>query len=975
MKKIAIFICLIYLAGCGKGGGRQGAPIIDLSAAALAFTSVSCGSNPSSQTFEITNAGKRTLTWSVSNLPAWLVLTPDGGTAPSTVTAQVNAADLACGQTYSQTIEIVAQGASNTPVSFTVTLTIPAAVPAIGIDPITQKVTFTASTCGGVATSADPSFKVLNTGSGSFNWGATAAASWIQFAPLSGSAGTSVTVQDIDTSNLPCGQTSSGVITIASDGVENSPVSVAVEVVVPSAASITPSTTALGFFATGCKKSPDPLEFTIQNTGQTPLGWSAALTYTDGTGWASVDITGGSVAAGATSGAITVTVDPSGLTCGQGYAATLTLTGTSGGNNVTLIRSKTILIGLSNPIAWKHQNPKSTSYPINDVTFSKEGVAWAVGNDGTLLRSPQDSPDYGNNWIPVVSGTAENLHGIHFINSAEGWIVGDGGTILHSDNAGATWVLEVGDPDPITENLQSVYFLDVSNGWAVGDGGTIAYRGSDGKWIRKASGVSDQFTHIFMNDAAHGWITAKHPNKPLFWTDSNWTGSQDGSIPPLIPQTSPTVGELYSIFFLPKDPNSPFPNRLEGWAVGVNGLILHIYSDTGLETWTTEAVASGTPSTLLDLFMSTPSLGWAIGGDDNTNVGVILRWNGATWSPVTFNAGDPTLPSPQYMRGVSSNNGNGVAVGSLGMVFTTQNGTDWGKVSGPSVSNLKSVGFALDGVNGWAVGEAGTVLSTSNGGTSWVKNSLTGNFTGLSVVTATDVWAVNDTTRQIYHYSSGSWGLNTTLSGSGGLKGVHFVNATNGWAVGGIDVGGGVNRHVYYYNGTSWSAQTNFCDASVGAGTMNGVYFLDASRGWMVGTSGWTARTTDGGANWACTQATPTSTTWNAVHFVTASTGWAVGNSGRIYRTTDGGATWSPQTSTTTSALFAVRFSDANNGWVVGAAGMVLYTQNGGSTWTRQSQVGTNQNLNGLYFAPGGLEGWTVGASATLLHTVSGGVN
>lgn len=970
MKKIAIFICLIYLAGCGKGGGRQGAPIIDLSAAALAFTSVSCGSNPSSQTFEITNAGKRTLTWSVSNLPAWLVLTPDGGTAPSTVTAQVNAADLACGQTYSQTIEIVAQGASNTPVSFTVTLTIPASTPpspAIGV--AANTLTFTASTCGGVATSADPSFKVLNTGSGSFNWGATAAASWIQFAPLSGSAGTSVTVQDIDTSNLPCGQTSSGVITIASDGVENSPVSVAVEVVVPSAASITPSTTALGFFATGCKKSPDPLEFTIQNTGQTPLGWSAALTYTDGTGWASVDITGGSVAAGATSGAITVTVDPSGLTCGQGYAATLTLTGASGGNNVTLIQSKTIQIGLSNPIAWKHQNPKPTSYPINDVTFSEKGVAWAVGDGGTVFRSPPDSPDYGNNWISVVSRTSVSLRGIRFISALEGWIVGDSGTILHSNDGGATWEAETSST---TQHLQSVYFLDASHGWAVGNAGTILYRSSNGSWAATATSGSkpDQLTHIFMNDAMHGWITVDNSNEPILWTDDNWTG--------IIPQDPKTAGKLYSVFFLPKDPNSPFPDRLEGWAVGAaddltgNGSILHIYSDTGLSPWTTESVASGTTSTLLDLFISSPNLGWAIGGDDITAAGTVLRWNGAAWSPVAFNTGSPTLPSPRYMRGVASQSGNGVAVGLSGMVFTTANGTDWGNVSGPSIANLTGVSFALDRVNGWAVGASGTVLSTSNGGTSWVKDSgVAGDFNGVSVVSATDVWAVTNT-RGIYRYNNGSWGLNTTLASSGSLKGVHFVNATNGWAVGRV-VNGATTRQVYYYNGTSWSAQTTACIPA--AATMNSVYFLDASRGWMVGTSGWTARTTDGGANWACTQATPASTTWNAVHFVTASTGWAVGNSGRIYRTTDGGATWSPQTSTTTSALFAVRFSDANNGWVVGAAGMVLYTQNGGSTWTRQSQVGTNQDLNGLYFAPGGLEGWTVGASATLLHTVSGGVN
>jgi photosystem II stability/assembly factor-like uncharacterized protein len=950
--------------------------------AELSFTSASCGSNPASQTFEIANAGEGTLTWSASNLPAWLILTPDTGTAPNTVTAQVDAASLNCGEAYSQTISIAATGADNTPVSVAVTLTIPAAAPSpapiIGIDPPGMKLTFETSGCGAIATSASPIFEILNSGTGSFNWSANTAESWIQFSPLSGNDGSTVTVQDIDTANLPCGTTSSGTITITSAEAGNSPQSVTVEVKdIPSEARIIPSTTGLGFFATTCKGSMDPQSFTIENNGGTPLGWSAAVTYAGSTGWLSIDIASGTVAAGATSPSITVTVDASTLDCGQGHSATITLTGTSGGSNASPVQSRTIEIGLSNPVAWEHQNPKSTSYPINDVTFSEEGVAWAVGDGGTILRSPPDSPDYGNNWIPVISGTSANLRGIHFVNPLEGWIVGDSGTILHSMNGGATWEVEVGDPIPITQNLHSVHFLDALHGWAVGDAGIIIFRNSnDGTWAATAASGSKsyQFTRIFMNDAEHGWITANDLNEPLFWTNNNWGG--------LIPQDKKTASQLYSIFFLPKDPNSPFPDRLEGWAVGENGSILHIYSDTGLDPWKTETVASGTTFKLFDIFMLNPNLGWAVGGNEAdfpTLPGTILRWDGSTWSPVAFNGGDATLPAPKVFMTVSSSDGKGVAGGIYGMVFTSSNGTDWGNVSGPSVNDLTSVGFALDGVNGWAVG-TGTVLSTSDGGVSWVKDPMvSGTFNSVSVVSATDAWAVTNT-RQIYRYSSGSWNLNTTLTGSGSLKGTHFVNATNGWAVGRVT--NGADRHVYYYNGTNWSAQTNFCDASVGAGTMNDVYFLDASRGWTVGNSRWIGRTTDGGTTWSCVQVTgsfPSNWDWNAVHFVNASTGWAVGNSGKIYRTDNGGATWVKQTSSITSHLFDVHFSDVNNGWVIGAAdstgAVILYTQNGGSTWTRQSLVGTNQSLKDVYFTPGGLEGWAVGNNGVILHTLSGGVN
>lgn len=1076
---------MILLAGCGRGSHQASPsplpPSLHLGAAGLSFTGISCGSNPASQTFEITNAGEGTLTWSVSNVPSWLLLTPSSGTAPTTVAAQVDTAGLSCGQSYSQTIHIEASGAGNTPVDVTVSLTIPP-LPVITTDPSkitfaastcggvatsaspsfiitaaessfhwsaaadppwihfaptsgaagatvtlenidtstlpcgatssgtitissdntgvspssvtvdvvvpprpaiitsTLKVTFTAVTCGGSATSGSPSFTISSDGNGSFNWSGAASKPWIQFAPTSGTDGSTVTVANIDTSTLPCGAVSSGTIAISSTEAGNSPQSITVEVTIPAAATMNPSASVLGFFATACKVSPDPQPFTIQNNGGSPLGWSAAVTYTgQASGWLALDISSGTVAAGATSATITVTPDASGLTCGLGHSATITLTATAGGSNASPVPSKTIEVGLSNPMAWAHQNPKPTSYPINDVTFSELGVAWAAGDGGTLFRSPPDSPDYGNNWIPVVSGTGANLRGIYFVSALEGWVVGDSGTILHSTDGGATWTADT--TSPTSQHLQSVYFLDASHGWAVGNAGTVLYRDSSATWTATAASGSkpSQFTHIFMNDATHGWITVKNSNESLLWTDNNWST--------MTPQDQKSAADLYSVFFLPKDPNSVLPNRLDGWAVGApdkvsgHGSILHLYSDTGVEPWTTELVDSGTTFPLLDLFISGPNLGWAVGGDEGnppTLPGTILRWDGSTWSPVSFNVGDATLPSPKVFKAIASNSGNGVAVGIFGMAFTSSNGSDWGNVSGPSINNLTSVGFALDGVNGWAVGAGGTVLSTSTGGTDWVKESgVAGNFTGLSVVSATNAWAVNDT-RQIYHYSSGSWGLQATLAGSGNLKGVYFADAANGWAVGKIT--NGTVKQVYYYNGTSWSAQsTATCvppnsplPATV---TMNGVYFLDASKGWMVGTSGWTARTIDGGVTWSCTQTNPTSNTWNAVHFVSASTGWAVGSSGRIYRTTDGGATWASQASSTGSNLFAVHFSDATHGWAVGAAGVVVSTLNGGSNWTPQSSVGTNQSLTGLYFAPNGLEGWAVGANGVILHTVSGGTN
>ncbi|TAK08056.1 MAG: hypothetical protein EPO39_05250, partial [Candidatus Manganitrophaceae bacterium] len=409
MKKIVLLICLIYLTGCGGDGDpryqqvpstqtppppQPMPPVIQLNTTGLSFASTSCGSNPASQTVEIANGGEGTLTWTAANLPSWLMLTPPSGTAPITVTAQIDTNGLSCGQTLSQTINIEASGASNTPMALIVTLSIPSPppppppVPAIVTDKL--KVSFTAATCGGTATSGSPSFTISSDGNGSFSWSGATAQSWIQFAPPNGTDGATVTVADIDTSNLPCGTTSSGTITITSAEAGNSPQSVTVEVIVPSAATINPSTASLGFFAPSCKVSPDPQQFMIQNDGETPLGWSAAVTYNGASGWLSLDISSGIVAAQGTSGNITVTVDASTLACGQGYSATLTLTAISGGSTASPIAPKPIHVGFSHSRSWEHQNPQPVGSRLGGVSFSEPGIAWAVGNAGMILRSVDD---------------------------------------------------------------------------------------------------------------------------------------------------------------------------------------------------------------------------------------------------------------------------------------------------------------------------------------------------------------------------------------------------------------------------------------------------------------------------------------------------------------------------------------------------------------------------------------------------------
>lgn len=108
-------------------------PTISMSPSSLGFTATAGGSNPASKTILISNSGSGTLSWNVTDNANWLTATQSG----SSVVAAINAAGLAAG-TYNAAITVTASGATNTPQTVPVTLTVSAAPP-----PTTGSVTLT----------------------------------------------------------------------------------------------------------------------------------------------------------------------------------------------------------------------------------------------------------------------------------------------------------------------------------------------------------------------------------------------------------------------------------------------------------------------------------------------------------------------------------------------------------------------------------------------------------------------------------------------------------------------------------------------------------------------------------------------------------------------------------------------------------------------------------------------------------------
>ena len=112
--------------GChltGEVGYYRVPPTIGYSPPGFNFFATQGGSNPPNRSLSIWNAGGGTLNWIVGDDATWLSLNRTSGTNNGTVTLSVNIAGLTAG-TYNATVMITAPGATNSPVSIPVNLTI-----------------------------------------------------------------------------------------------------------------------------------------------------------------------------------------------------------------------------------------------------------------------------------------------------------------------------------------------------------------------------------------------------------------------------------------------------------------------------------------------------------------------------------------------------------------------------------------------------------------------------------------------------------------------------------------------------------------------------------------------------------------------------------------------------------------------------------------------------------------------------------
>ena len=115
------FVPITVTVTSSSGGSTS--PTIGYSPTSLSFSGTVGGSNPAGKAINISNTGGGTLSWTISENASWLSVSRTSGTNTGSVTVSPNLSGLAAG-TYNAAITITATGATNTPKTIPVSLTV-----------------------------------------------------------------------------------------------------------------------------------------------------------------------------------------------------------------------------------------------------------------------------------------------------------------------------------------------------------------------------------------------------------------------------------------------------------------------------------------------------------------------------------------------------------------------------------------------------------------------------------------------------------------------------------------------------------------------------------------------------------------------------------------------------------------------------------------------------------------------------------
>jgi len=332
---------------------------------------------------------------------------------------------------------------------------------------------------------------------------------------------------------------------------------------------------------------------------------------------------------------------------------------------------------------------------------------------------------------------------------------------------------------------------------------------------------------------------------------------------------------------------------MKNWSLYIIIIFLSVFCMTGnsfsQNGWVKQN--SPLPSFLTDIFMINSQTGWITGFN-----ATILKTTNSGFNWVTQNS---TL-SKEY---------------DLNYVFFVSDTVGW--ISGHQ-DNLYFYTMST-----------GPLLKTTNGGNTWFENYFNSIYRpkGIYFINAQTGWMAVEPaiiTGIIYVLKTTNGGSNWSIFQVGNtqkITSVYFVSEQTGWI-------GGSNSSIFKTTdgGENWTLQFGISNGSV-----VDFSFTTPDNGWCARSYfyGTVYKTTNGGTNWSAISLN-TIFTLDHVYFVDNSTGWVAGEYGNIYYTIDSGNSWSERPKFTKAYISRVRFINSTTGWIVGESGTIFKTTTGG---------------------------------------------
>ncbi len=131
-------------------------------------------------------------------------------------------------------------------------------------------------------------------------------------------------------------------------------------------------------------------------------------------------------------------------------------------------------------------------------------------------KSDATAPKFKAIWEPVNVKEDIELSSVHFTSSEEGWVAGgrtvmQGGVILHTANGGASWEVQLGDPQSSDRAYHDLQFLGPTLGWAVQSTGVGDHKllRMDGKDWKDAGTVAQHRGDYRFTSAEAGFVTSR----------------------------------------------------------------------------------------------------------------------------------------------------------------------------------------------------------------------------------------------------------------------------------------------------------------------------------------------------------------------------------------------------------------------------------------------------------------------------------